>query len=186
LQLSLRVDEVSRRIPSTRLHALNAARLAVAYAGVGDVREAEAAILNAWREVDRGLDSPDDPIWLHFVTESEIRSIEAKARSFLGERGFSGQHARAVDIYGQSVGADGSKPRDEASYRAYFAASIAHLGDTRTAVGEGLAALALLEGPVTSPRLIGELQPVRIAAAKTRDGDAEQFCTRFDALSVVT
>jgi tetratricopeptide (TPR) repeat protein len=186
LQLSLRASDRSRHDGSARMQALLAAYQGVAYAAVGDHRECERALSVAWREVDRGLDDPNDPVRLHFVTESEIRSIEARARTFLGERGYSGQHERAVDIYRRSVGADGSKPRDEASYRAYFAASIARLGDTRTAVAEGLAALALLEGPVASPRLVAELQPVRTAAAKTRDDDAEQFRTRFDALSVVT
>jgi hypothetical protein len=185
LQLSRRVAEASRHIPSARLHALNAARLAVAYAAVGDAPEAETAIRHAWREVDHGLDSPDDPIWLHFVTESEIRSIEAKARTYLGAHGYSGQHDRAVEIYRRSVETGDSKDRDEASYRAYLAASVARLGDTKAAVAEGLAALSMLEGPVTSPRLVAELQPVRTAASKIRDDDAEQFRARFDALTVL-
>jgi hypothetical protein len=182
LQLSLRVADASRHIPSARLHALNAARLAVAYAAVGDDKEAGIAIRHAWREVESGLDNPDDPIWLHFVTESEIRSIEAKARTFLGERGYSGQHARATEIYGRSLDVKGSKPRDEASYRVYYSASIARLGDTTTAVREGLAALSILEGPVKSSRLVAELQPVRSAVAEVRTDDADQFRTRFDAL----
>lgn len=183
LQLSLRVADASRHVPSARLHALNAARLAVAYAAVGDGKEAEIAIGHAWREVDRGLDNADDPIWLHFVTESEIRSIEAKARTFLGERGHSGQHAQAVEIYSKSLGVPGSKHRDEASYRAYYAASIARLGDVKTAVTEGRKALSMLEGPVTSPRLVAELTPVRTAAASYKSDAANDFRARFDALA---
>jgi hypothetical protein len=184
LQLSRRVAEASRHIPSARLQALNAGRLAVAYAAIGESRDAETSIRHAWRELDRGLDNSDDPIWLHFVTESEIQSIEAKARTYLGEHGQPGQHAQAVEIYRRSVGAGDSKSRDEASYRAYFAASIARLGDTKTAITEGLTALSFLEGPVTSPRLVAELQPVRTAATKTRHDDAAEFRSRFDALTI--
>ncbi|MGW0357145.1 helix-turn-helix domain-containing protein [Nocardia nova] len=175
LQLSLRISEAIRPVPSTRLHALHAARQSVAYAAVGDVREAESAINRAWREVDRGLDDPNDPIWLHFVTPAEIQSITAQAWTFLGE------HGKAVEIYRASVGAQ-NKQRDEASYRAYYSASLARLGDHRAAVTEGLRALALLEGPVKSRRLLSELQPARVAADRPGADDAEQFRSRLDRL----
>ncbi len=175
LQLSRRVNEASRHIPSARLQALHAARLSVAYAAVGDARESDAAIAHAWREVDRGLDDPNDPIWLHFVTPAEIHSIAAQAKTYLG------QHDKAAATYGESVGAH-NKPRDNASYRAYYAASLAHLGDTRTAIVEGLAALSILEGPVTSPRLVAELLPVRAAAGTSTVADSEEFRIRFDTM----
>jgi hypothetical protein len=177
LQLSLRISDAIRTVPSTRLHALHAARLAVAYAAVGDRHETESAITRALREVDRGLDDPDDPIWLHFVTPAEIQSITAQARTYLG------QHDKAVAIYQASVGAH-NKPRDEASYRAYYAASLARLGEHGTAVTEGLSALTLLGGTVKSRRLVSELQPVRTAAGSVHGDDAELFNGRFDRLMV--
>ncbi|MEG8179428.1 helix-turn-helix domain-containing protein [Nocardia terpenica] len=179
IQLSLRATDLSRNVRSSRLHAMLAARQGVAYAAVGDAREAEHAIARAWRETDRGFDSPDDPVGLLFVTPAEIRSIEARARGYLGE------HHKAVAIYRESIGTEGCKPRDEASYRAYFAASLARLGDTHSAVTEGLAALPLLEGPVNSPRLVAELQSVRTAAAGITGDDADQFRHRYDMLATV-
>lgn len=179
LQLSLRATQLSRSIRSARLQAMLAARQGVAYAAVGDAREAEASISHAWREVDRGLDDPDDTVGLLFVTPSEIRSIEARARIYLG------QYDKAVAIYRASLDGEGNRPRDEASYRAYFAASLAQLGDVGSAVTEGLSALSLLEGPVKSPRLVAELRSVRSVVDRAHGGDAEQFQTRFDALSKV-
>lgn len=177
LQISQRISEAIRHVPSARLQSLNAARLAVAYAAVGDRRAAEAAIAHAWREVDRGLDDPNDPSFLHFITAAEIQSITAHAWDFMG------RHDQAVAIYQESLGAH-NKPRDEASYRAYCSASLARLGDHSTAITEGLSALTLLHGPVKSPRLVSELQPVRAAADALRSDEAEQFSRQYDRLLV--
>lgn len=157
------------------LFPYSSAREAVAHAAIGDQREAESAINRALREVDRGLDDSEDPIWLRFVTAAEIQSITAQAGTFLG------QHDKAVEFYQASVGAH-NKPRDEASYRAYYSASLARLGDDSAAVTEGLSALALLEGPVKSHCLVSELQPARTAADRASTDDAEQFRSRFDLL----
>ncbi|WP_040781607.1 hypothetical protein [Nocardia pneumoniae] len=176
LQLSLRASARSRHDPSARLQALLAAREGVAHAAVGDRRQCERALAAAWRQVDRGLDDPNDPVRLHYITEAEIRTIEAHARRYLG------QHDKAVTIYHDSVTIGTHPPRDEASYRAYYAASLALLGDTTTAIHEGLTALTMLEGPVRSPRLVNELRPVYLAARQTGGDDADQFRTRFDDL----
>lgn len=175
LQLSLRISDAIRPIRSGRLHALHAAREAVAYAAVGDTRESEQAINRALREVDRGLEDPEDPIWLNFVTPAEIQSITAQARTFLG------QHERAVEFYRSSVGAT-TQPRDEASYRAYYASSLARLGDHSAAITEGLSALTLLEGPVKSRRLVAELKPARSIADRIGSDAAADFANRFDQL----
>ncbi|MBF6300415.1 hypothetical protein IU459_23125 [Nocardia amamiensis] len=177
LQLSLRASARSRHDPSARLQALLAAREGVAYAAVGDRSQCERALAAAWRQVDRGLDDSNDPVRLYYITEAEIRTIEAHARRYLG------QHDKAVTIYHDSVTRGTHPPRDEASYRAYYAASLARLGDTTTAINEGLAALTMLDGPVTSPRLVNELRPVYIAAQQTRGDDADHFRTRFDILA---
>lgn len=176
LQLSLRASDRSRHDPSARLQALLAAREGVAFAAIGDRSQCERALAAAWRQVDRGLDDANDPIRLHYITESEIRTIEAHARRYLG------QHDKAVTIYHSSV-ISGTHPlRDEASYRAYYAACLALLGDTTTALTEGLTALTMLEGPVQSARLVNELRPVYRAAQQSRSNDADQFRTRFDTL----
>jgi transcriptional regulator with XRE-family HTH domain len=174
MQLSLRIDDAIRHNPSARLHALSGARLAVAHAAMGDARGAEAAAARAQREVERGFD-PDDPSWLDFVTPSEIRSVTAAARNRLGD------HEAAVEIYRESLAMD-NLPRDDASYHAYCSASLAKLGDHHEAVAEGLASLTLLDGPVTSRRLLGELRPVRVSAGKVRGDEAEKFRTDFDRL----
>ncbi len=178
VRLAQRASHLARRIPSARLNAVRSAREAVAHAAIGERQEFEQAITRAWREVDRGLDDVDEPVWLHHVTPTEIKSIEARGHVYLG------QHDRAVSIYRETIGQRGIQPpRDEASYRAYFAAALAGLGDITSAITEAHAALSILEGPVNSPRLLAELRPVRVAAAHTRGDDAEHFRTRFDTLA---
>ncbi|MBF6290000.1 helix-turn-helix domain-containing protein [Nocardia cyriacigeorgica] len=177
LQLSLRASDRSRNDRSARLQAILAAREGVAYAAVGDRRECERALAAAWRQVDRGLDDPDDPVRLHYITADEIRTIEAHARRYLG------QHDTAADIYRDTIHAGHHPLRDEASYRAYYAASLADLGDTRTALTEGLTALALFEGSVKSPRLVNEMRPVYRIARNTPGSDADEFRTRFQNLA---
>ncbi|MGY5224766.1 helix-turn-helix domain-containing protein [Nocardia asiatica] len=178
VRLAQRAGHLARRIPSARLNAVRSARAAMAHAAIGERQDFEQAMIRAWREVDRGLDDVDEPVWLHHVTPIEIKSIEARGRVYLG------QHDRAVGIYRETIGDRGTqRPRDEASYRAYFAAALAGLGDTTSAITEAHTALTLLEGPVNSPRLLAELRPVRTAANRTRGDDAEHFRLRFDALA---
>lgn len=81
-RLSNRAGDLARRDPSTHLHALLAAREAIAYAACGDARSSEAAISRAWKLVEHGLDG-DPPGWLRFVNPSEIAVTEAKARLHL-------------------------------------------------------------------------------------------------------
>ncbi|MEU2039068.1 helix-turn-helix domain-containing protein [Nocardia niwae] len=178
VRLAERASHLARRIPSARLNAVRSAREAVAHAAIGERQDFERTMTRAWREVDRGLDDADEPVWLHHVTPSEIRSIEARGRVYLG------QHDRAVAIYRETIGVRGTqRPRDEASYRVYYAAALTGLGDTTTAITEAHTALTLLEGPVNSPRLLAELHPVRTAATHIRGENAEHFRQRFDTLT---
>jgi len=78
-----RAFEVARRDPEPRVHALLAAREAIASAILGDDRGYRQAITRAWREVDRGP-GPGDPVWLRFVNGSEIGVAEAKGQMYLG------------------------------------------------------------------------------------------------------
>lgn len=177
VRLARRSTELVKGMPSARMNALKAAEEATAYAAVGDEREFGRAMARVWREADRGLDSPDDPAWLEHVNEAELRAHEARGLRMLGH------HSQAVQLYSESVGHRNCFPRDEASYRAYYAAALTGLGDTTSAITEAHTALTLLEGPVNSPRLLAELRPVRVAATHTRGDDAEHFRHRFDALA---
>ncbi|MGK8522019.1 helix-turn-helix domain-containing protein [Nocardia asteroides] len=177
VRLARRSTELVRGIPSARMNALKAAEEATAYAAIGDEREFHRAMGRVWREADRGLDSQEDPGWLEYVTEAELSVHEARGLRMLGH------HDRATELCRESLAKGSRFPRDEASYRAYFAAALAGLGDTTSAITEAHAALTLLEGPVDSPRLLGELRPVRIAATRARGDDAEHFRLRFDALA---
>ncbi len=179
LQLSLWASDRSRGDRSARLQAILTAREGVAYAAVGDRRECERTLAAAWRQVDRGLDDPDDPVRLHYITADEIRTIEAHARRYLGE------YDTAAGIYHDTIHAGRQPLRDEASYRAYYAASLADLGDTQAALAEGLTALALFEGPVKSPRLVNEMRPVHHLALSTSGSDAEEFRIRFHTLTTI-
>ncbi|WP_256668683.1 hypothetical protein [Nocardia cyriacigeorgica] len=177
VRLACRASELARHVPSRRLNALRAAEESTAHAAVGDSDEFERAIVQVWREVDRGLDGSDDPAWLDHVTEAELRVHEARGRRLLG------QHHRAADLFRESITRPGNRPRDEASYRTYFAASLAGLGDITEAITAADSALDLLDGPVQSPRLLSEIGPVREAARDTLTGPAARFCQRYDWLT---
>ncbi|MGH3549925.1 MAG: hypothetical protein ACRDQU_17815 [Pseudonocardiaceae bacterium] len=82
VRLSERATELARHDPSPQLHALLAAREAIAHAADGDRQGFSVAITRARREVDRGF-ADGAPAWLRFVTRSEITGHEAKGRSYL-------------------------------------------------------------------------------------------------------
>jgi transcriptional regulator with XRE-family HTH domain len=170
LRLTGRAAEAARRDPEPRVHALLAAREAIACAVLGDDRGYRQAITRAWREADRGP-GPGDPVWLRFVTGSEISVAEAKGHMYLGA-----PHT-AVQLYEQSLTGDGLSPRNRVNYRAQLAAALAATGDNRAAISEGLAVLPALETDVASPRTLRELAPVREAAEKAGD---EEFCAQYD------
>jgi hypothetical protein len=175
VRMSLRATELVRRESSARRNAICAAGEAVTYALVGDESEFERAVVRMWREADHGLDDSDSPIQLEYVTESELCAREATGRMLLGH------NSKAVELYRRSLtGSTRLLPRDEAGYRAYLAATFATLGDKESAIAEGLAALSILEEPVSSPRLVARLQPVRAVVADWRNDDADQFRSRFD------
>jgi hypothetical protein len=166
--------ELARRNPSPRLHALIAAREAVARAALRDTDGFRVAITRAWRELDRGL-RDDDPSWLGFVRPAEITVHEAKGLVFLGGDG-------AATLYRDSLRDEHLSRRNRAVYRAQLAAVLAAGGDVDQAVNEAAAVLDLLDGPVSSPRTFSLLQPVRATAGQA---GMEEFCARFDALGVV-
>jgi DNA-binding XRE family transcriptional regulator len=170
VRLSARAGDLVRHDPTPRLHALTAARQAIAHAAVGDSQGFRAAITRAWRELDRGW-AEDDPVWLHFVLPAEITVHEAKGRTYLGDQD------AAIRLYQQSLEDPGLSRRNRACYHAQFAATLASSGDAAEAVAEGFAVLQALQEKVASPRVLRELRPVRSAAEQV---GAQDFCTRFD------
>ncbi len=170
LRLTGRAGEVARRDPEPRVHALLASREAIACAFLGDDRGYRQAITRAWREVERGT-GPGDPVWLKFVTTSEISVAEAKGQVYLGAP------VAAVRLYQQSLSGSTLSPRNRLNYRAQLAAALAATGDNTAAVSEGL---PVLETDIASPRTLRELAPVRSAAEETGD---EVFCARYDQAS---
>ena len=170
VRLSERAAELARRDPTPRLHALIAARQAIAHAALGDNQGFNTAITRAWRELDRGW-TEEDPVWLHFVIPAEITVHEAKGRTYLGDQD------AALGLYQHSLENPGLSRRNRASYHAQFAAALASSGDAARAVDEGLAVLPALEETVASPRVLRDLRPVRSAAEQV---GAQEFCVRFD------
>lgn len=180
MQLSERSRIIARNIRSSRLHALIASRTAIAHAAVGDRSNFERAIGTAWREVEHaeGHEPPaETPTWLRFVVPAEVRYHEARGRAYLGDL----DEAAAVFHAGAAEQAD---PRNATNYRAALAATLAHSGDTSTAITEGVTVLTSLEGTVSSWRTLRQLEPVRAAALTHTDG--EEFHVRFDKLRAIS
>ena len=171
VRLSARAAELARRDPAPRLHALIAAREAIAHAALGDRHGFRTAITRAWRELDR-RPAAEDPLWLRFVVPAEISVHEGKGLTYLGDP------RAAAEVYRKSMEDAGLSHRNRACYHSQLAAALARCGDVTGALSEGLAVLPSLEGQVASLRTLRELRPVRSAAEKV---GAEEFCERFDA-----
>lgn len=177
VRLSRRAAELARSDPSPQLHALLAAREAIAHAAVGDGGSFRLAIARAWREIDCAS-GEGAPVWLEFVNRSEIAVHEAKGHLYLGDPG------SAAGLYRTSLEAQLS-PRNGAIYRAELAATLAAIGDVTGAVAEGMTVLPALDGgQIASPRTVSELRVVRQAAAQHRSGD--EFCARYDQMAGVS
>lgn len=171
VRLSRRAVELARNDSCPELHALLAAREAIAHAAVGDRDEFNIAMTRAWREMDRRT-SHDESAWLQFVNMSEIGVHEAKGRSYLGDPG------SAAELYRRSLDANLSM-RNNANYRAQLAAALAASGDLPAAVAEGMAVLPRFsDRSIVSPRTVSELRTVREGAS--HDRSFRVFCARYD------
>ncbi|MFE2999763.1 helix-turn-helix domain-containing protein [Nocardia sp. NPDC059246] len=178
-QHALRLTGLARNLlrgrPPARIHALVATREAQAYAQIGDREKFVRAISTAWREMEQAADyEPIEqcPVWLQFVSRSEVRFHEARGYARLGET------TAAVEIFSDMERGAG---RNAAFYRAGKAATLAGGGDIAAAVTEGTLVLDELENDLRSPRTIKFLEPVRSAADQLPA--AEEFCRRFDAVA---
>jgi transcriptional regulator with XRE-family HTH domain len=170
---ALRLAERASRAAShaePRVHALLAAREAVAHATIGDRSAYRRAITSGWRELDHCSADQSGPTWLRFLSAAEVRAAEAKGRLYLGDA------TDAIQLYNLAL-AETRSPRNKLIYRAQRSAAIALSGDITTAVSEGLAVLPAL-GEVASPRTLRELAPVRAAAL---DSGADDLVEQYDA-----
>ncbi|WP_433566864.1 helix-turn-helix domain-containing protein [Nocardia sp. CA-151230] len=178
-QYALRLTGLARNLlrgrPPARIHALVATREAQAHAQLGDRERFVRAIAVAWREMEQAADyEPIEqcPVWLQFVSRSEIKFHEARGYERLGDT------ATAVELFSAMERGAG---RNAVFYRARKAAILAGGGDLAAAVAEGVQVLDQLEQGLSSPRTITVLEPIRTAADKLPTD--EEFCQRFDAVS---
>ncbi len=170
LRFADQAAHAARHESMSRLQALIALRRAGAISLLGDRPAFQAAITDARRELDRGI-RDDDPEWIKFVDESEIKGQEAMGYLNLGAPETSAAlHRESLDTPDLAV-------RNRLCGQAQLATALAAKGDMPGAVGVGMTALSALLNGVTSVRALNELRPVRHAAEKIK---AEEFCARFD------
>ncbi|MEV5576462.1 helix-turn-helix transcriptional regulator [Spirillospora sp. NPDC052269] len=169
LRFAERAGMAARHLPSPRLRALIELRRALAHAELGDEIAFRREVALARDEIERGSHDSDQN-WTSFVRPSEINGYEASGYCSLDRRD------RATPLF-RVVLEDDRSPRDRAFYRARLAGSLAELGDVPGAVEEGMAVLAeIVDGHLTSGRVLRELRPVRQAAT----GGSDEFRDRFD------
>ncbi|MFC8532168.1 hypothetical protein [Nocardia sp. NPDC057227] len=179
LTLVGRARDLMRGRPPGRIHALIATREAQVYGVAGDHEGFGRAIATAWRELDAAVNfEPDDevPLWLRFVSASEIRALEARGYNDLGDL------PRALTLY-EVTCSEFAQPRNALNDRAWLAATRAAIGDAAGALEDGTPVLAALAESVRSPRTLNALAPVR-AAAEDAPGGAD-FVARFDTLAAM-
>jgi transcriptional regulator with XRE-family HTH domain len=168
--LAERAAHEARYVPMPRLQALVALRRASAVSLLGDKAGFQTAITDARRELDRGI-SGDDPEWIRFVDEFEVKGQEA-----MGYLNLGAPETSAV-VHRESLDAPDLGVRNRLCGQAQLATALVAEGDIAGAVDEGVAALSALENGVTSIRALNELRSVRRAAQGI---NAEEFCARFD------
>jgi transcriptional regulator with XRE-family HTH domain len=171
--LSKRAADLARSEPCPQLHALLAAREAMAHSVVGDSAGFKLAISRAWREM--GRESADElPGWLKFVNRSEIAAHEARGLWYLGDPSV------AAELYHTSLdSSENLSPRNEASYRSSLATALAASGDFVGAFTEGAAVFPALDaGKIRSMRIIKRLRAVRQLAGQHASGT--DFRDRYD------
>lgn len=172
-----RARDLTHRLPSGRIHALVAAREAVALAALGERAGFARAVATASREMDRAdAHEPvaDCPVWLRFMSHTEIELHEAIGNGYLGEL------SKSIELH-TNVIRQRSGARNSAHYRAHLAESFARVGDTQSALAEAIPVVTALEGSVSSTRTLRQIGVVRAAVDNHRSAD--EFNRRFDALT---
>ncbi|MEU7229566.1 tetratricopeptide repeat protein [Streptomyces chrestomyceticus] len=156
-------QQAAKNLGSARLLSLLALREAGGWAGLGDRRSCEQALLRAQRLLARGP-SDNDPEWMSFYGEAELAGLEAQCWSALGEQGRAATHARrAVALQ------DPHFTRNIALFTAELAGDLALSRAPEEAAAAGTRALALLED-VRSARVRTMLDATARALRAYRNG----------------
>ncbi|MFH8409531.1 tetratricopeptide repeat protein [Streptomyces sp. NPDC018019] len=153
----------AKHLGAPRLLSLLALREAGGWAGLGDRRSCEQALLRAHRLFARGP-SDHDPEWMSFYGEAELAGLEAQCWSALGEQERAAAHARrAVALQ------DAHFTRNIALFTAELAGDLALSRAPEEAATAGTRALELLED-VRSARIRTMLDATARALRPYRDG----------------
>ncbi|MGP3984685.1 tetratricopeptide repeat protein [Streptomyces sp. KR80] len=143
-------QRAAKHLSSPRLLSLLALREAGGWAGLGDRRNCEEALLRAHSLFARGP-SDADPEWMSFYGEAELEGLEAQCRSTLGEWGRAAEHARRAAAL-----QDPHFARNTALFTAEQAGNLVRAGAPDEAADAGSRALGLLD-QVQSSRIRGML-----------------------------
>ncbi|MEV5592678.1 hypothetical protein [Streptomyces sp. NPDC052496] len=156
-------QQAAKKLGSARLLSLLALREAGGWAGLGDRRSCEQALLRAQRLFAQGP-SDGDPEWMSFYGEAELAGLEAQCWSALGEQGRAATHARrAVALQNPHF------TRNIALFTAELAGDLALSRAPEEAASAGTRALILLED-VRSARIRTMLDATARALRPYRDG----------------
>ncbi|MEU8571019.1 hypothetical protein AB0C51_22195 [Streptomyces pathocidini] len=139
----------ARPLKSPRLMSLLALREAGGWAGLGDRRGCEEALLRAHSLFARGS-SDQDPEWMSFYGEAELEGLEAQCWSALGQWRRAADHARRAAAL-----QDPHFARNTALFTAELAGNLARVGEYEEAAAAGLRVLDLDQ--VQSSRIHGIL-----------------------------
>jgi hypothetical protein len=158
-----------------RIVALLHLREASSWARLGNDRSFGASVTAAYRQFDRGL-APTDPVWSHFVNESELQGLTADGLVALG------RHDLAKATYLPVV----EKPdpryrRAWADYSARLAHSILQQGDITEASERALAVLPVAT-TLQSDRVTELLHRIRTSVVPhcSTVTKADEFVQAFD------
>ncbi|WP_234346085.1 tetratricopeptide repeat protein [Streptomyces sp. NRRL F-5755] len=153
----------ARGLGSPRLRSLLALREAGGWAGLGDRRSCEQALLRAQRLFAEGP-SDDDPEWMSFYGEAELAGLEAQCWSALGEQ------ERAAPLARRAVALqDAHFTRNIALFTAELAGDLALSRAPEEAAAAGTRVLVLLED-VRSARIRTMLDATARALRPYRGG----------------
>ncbi|MFD3591461.1 helix-turn-helix domain-containing protein [Nocardia sp. NPDC058640] len=169
LQNASRAERLAQHWNPGRVHALIAVRQAQAWGHIGNHDGFRTAMNTAHASMDTALDSEilgRCPSWLRFVDPPELAGHEARAHSDLGDYRTALTHYERA-LQGQSV-------RNEANTRAWHAATLAAVGDTRGALAAGQSVLDSL-GTIGSTRTLRAMAPIRALHAAKHSGFADHY-----------
>ncbi|MFI0260086.1 tetratricopeptide repeat protein [Streptomyces sp. NPDC017056] len=173
-------QQAAKKSGSPRLLSLLALREAGGWAGLGERRNCERALLRAQRLFAEGP-GDRDPEWMSFYGEAELAGLEAQCWSALGEQERAAANARrAVALQ------DPHFTRNIALFTAELAGDLAHSRAPEEAAAAGTRVLVLLED-VRSARIrtmldstARVLRPYRRAAGGG-DDEVGAFLDRYAA-----